>query len=73
MKELSKNIVIVNSKELGTECWSPERFLGRCFLCKRYSRCKASCKVVNKKYDDLVKKFSKLKRQIEEMRKGGKN
>lgn len=39
MKRLGKNIAIVSSKELGTNCWLPKRFLKgeRCdwvWLCK---------------------------------------
>ena len=33
-------IKIVSNKELGTECWSPNRVMGCCHKCNKVRNCK---------------------------------
>lgn len=48
--------VQVGSADLGANCWSPARFLGRCHTCSRYERCAYPERVPDQEYDTTLKK-----------------
>ena len=57
---------IVNSKELGLNCWSTLRFFGKCYKCPRYKYCRYPERVVNEEHDRLVANFSQAKKELEQ-------
>lgn len=70
--------VIVKVSELGTNCWSPLRFVKSCFQCSRYRYCEYPERVVSKEFDALVsavyivcRKYAKAKQQMKEFIEGG--
>lgn len=59
--------VIINSSELGTNCWSALRLVKQCFKCRYYDRCKYPERVVNKCYDRLRVKLVEMEEKLREM------
>jgi hypothetical protein len=62
---------IVNFKELGTDCWAPERFFGMCISCSRYRWCKYSVRQVNEEYDRLAHQRYEITKKMSALRKEG--
>lgn len=59
--------VIVKSSELGTNCWSPFRFVKHCFKCYKYDKCKHPEKVVDETYDRLRARVDSARAEVEKV------
>lgn len=65
--------ITINSNQLGVKCWSPLRFLDLCHHCLRYKHCKYPERIVNEKYDEIVREISEISRHLEELKDELKN
>ncbi len=63
-------IAIINSKDLGLDCWSPKRLLGSCDTCDKVIRCKLPEARAGriKLLEDKIAKAYKIVKKLEERR-----
>ena len=48
---------VINSSQLGINCWSAKRFVNSCYKCSYYRYCKYPERVANKEYDQTATKM----------------
>lgn len=71
-------VAIVKASELGTNCWSPLRFVNSCYACSRYRYCKYPERVANAEFDRLAsnvyrtfRRYMTAQRKLRVFTKGG--
>ena len=71
-------VVTVKRSELGTNCWSPLRFVNSCFQCSKYPHCKYPERVANVEFDRLAssvyrtfRRYMTAQRKLRELVEGG--
>ena len=67
-------VSIIKASQLGTNCFSPLRFLNSCHHCSRYRNCNYTERIANEEHDKIVaemlityREYKRLSHRLEQV------